>query len=231
MEAPHAPHGLIDGRFRFAGNAALSPYGMIVSTYFVPERDAPLTESPDRPPDRTSDGRCIVVNGRRWRSSDPNIPEPLRKELVAELLNARREVKRVKDSPELLAVVRSRVHDAKVALGERGEAWWAPPTEKGRSERLRAAILALLIKRGDDSSICPSDAARIAASPDWRSAMDAARAEGIDLAQEGRIRITQGDVVVADPTSTVGPIRYRLPVSDGAATVKQSGTRRSGRRS
>lgn len=61
--------------------------------------------------------RWIVVGGRRWRRSDPSIPEPLRQELVGELMDARRRV----DRP--------RVQDAKVALGERGRAWWEPADE------------------------------------------------------------------------------------------------------
>ena len=43
-------------------------------------------------PERTEDGRWIVVGGRRWRASDPSIPEPLRQELVDELMDARRAV-------------------------------------------------------------------------------------------------------------------------------------------
>ncbi|WP_258934323.1 hypothetical protein [Nesterenkonia pannonica] len=44
-------------------------------------------------PERTEDGRHIVVDGRRWRASDPSIPEKLRSELVKELMAARRLVK------------------------------------------------------------------------------------------------------------------------------------------
>lgn len=31
-----------------------------------------------------------MVDGRRWRATDPSIPEPLRQELVNELMAARR---------------------------------------------------------------------------------------------------------------------------------------------
>ena len=34
----------------------------------------------------------IEIDGRRWRATDPAIPEPFRKELVDELMRARRAV-------------------------------------------------------------------------------------------------------------------------------------------
>lgn len=80
-------------------------------------------------PERTPDGRYIVVNGRRWRASDPGLPEARRQELVDELMSARRAVgaaKRAAD-PEAERAARDRVHAAKVALGERGTPWWEEP--------------------------------------------------------------------------------------------------------
>ena len=44
-------------------------------------------------PERTADGRFVVIGGRRWRTSDPGIPDALRIELVAELMAARRAVR------------------------------------------------------------------------------------------------------------------------------------------
>lgn len=57
------------------------------------------------------DKRFFEVGGRRWRRTDPAIPENLRKELVAELMDARRAVKST--APD----ARTRVVDAKVARG------------------------------------------------------------------------------------------------------------------
>lgn len=74
-------------------------------------------------PERTPDGRYIVVDGRRWRATDPAIPEGRRDELTRVLMAWRREVRRTKgtaDEPR----VRAGVHAAKVALGERGTPWW-----------------------------------------------------------------------------------------------------------
>src|SRR6478735_4453837 len=82
-----------------------------------------------------ADGRYIVVAGRRWRATDPNIPDPLRQELVSELMAARRDVRH--DA----ANARPRVQDAKLALGERGEPWWEP-TPAGQRIRLEAAMRA-----------------------------------------------------------------------------------------
>ncbi len=77
-------------------------------------------------PERTEDGRYIVIDGRRWRATDPNLPEERRKELVRELMSARSAVgwaKRRGDA-EAEKEARKRVHAAKVALGERGPKWW-----------------------------------------------------------------------------------------------------------
>ena len=77
-------------------------------------------------PERTPDGRYVIVDGRRWRASDPSLPEKRRNELVRELMSARSSVgwaKRKKDE-EAERRARDRVHAAKVALGERGPRWW-----------------------------------------------------------------------------------------------------------
>jgi hypothetical protein len=80
-------------------------------------------------PERTPDGRYIVVDGRRWRASDPGLPEERRQQLVDELMAARRDVgaaKRAGDA-EAEREARGRLHPAKVALGERGTPWWIEP--------------------------------------------------------------------------------------------------------
>ncbi|NND76378.1 MAG: DUF3253 domain-containing protein [Ilumatobacter sp.] len=165
--------------------------------------------------ERTDDGRYIVVGGRRWRATDPHIPERLRSELVAELMDARRAVKAGGRDADAVVAARGRVQDAKVALGERGDPWWGPPSDAGLRARARAAILALLSKRGTTSSICPSDAARISASPDWRPAMPVVRDVAADLARAGRIVVTQGDRVVRELGDVTGAIRLRLPREGG----------------
>ncbi len=83
---------------------------------------------------RTADGRYLVIGGRRWRASDPSLPEDVRRELVAELMAARRAVGRALRARDGEAErdARRRVHAAKVALGERGQPWW----ERDRSVQL-----------------------------------------------------------------------------------------------
>lgn len=78
------------------------------------------------PPLRTPDGRYLVVRGRLWRTSNPNLPAERRAELVRALMAARSAVRRALRSGarEELAVARKQVHTAKVALGERGPVWW-----------------------------------------------------------------------------------------------------------
>lgn len=77
-------------------------------------------------PERSPDGRYVIVDGRRWRATDPSLSEERRQELVGELMAARRAVgaaKRAGDS-EAERRARARVHAAKVGLGERGPKWW-----------------------------------------------------------------------------------------------------------
>lgn len=160
----------------------------------------------DRGPETTADGHYFVVNGRHWRSTDPSIPDPLRTELVAELMAARRAVGAAKGDPTATAAARRRVQDAKVALGERGEPWWETPSPEARSERLAAAIRTLLRHRDPDKTSCPSDAARVVGGEGWREVMDAARVVAGALATTGLIEIRQKGGRV-DLDQARGPIR------------------------
>jgi len=108
----------------------------------------------DGGPERTPSGHHIVVKGRRWRAADPSIPEQLRAELVSALMAARRAV-RTDDG------ARPAVHDAKVALGERGEPWWEPTTPEGRGDRLQRAARVLLRHRGDDGVVTVEELATL----------------------------------------------------------------------
>jgi hypothetical protein len=82
--------------------------------------------------EKTVDGHYVVIDGRRWRATNPSIGEEERQRLVNELMQARRDVGKAlregdKDA-ELEA--RARVHRAKVELGERGPKWWDEHAEK-----------------------------------------------------------------------------------------------------
>ncbi|ORA18710.1 hypothetical protein [Mycobacterium asiaticum] len=85
-------------------------------------------------PETTPEGHYIVVDGRRWRATDPMIPEERRTELVRILMAWRREVRRTNGTPEE-PTARAGVHAAKVALGERGEPPWWEQTEEERRNR------------------------------------------------------------------------------------------------
>ena len=92
---------------------------------------------PDEP-ERTPDGRYVVIDGRRWRATDPAIPEDRRAELTRTLMAWRREVRRTKGT-DGEAAARAGVQAAKVALGERGTPWWEQ-TDAEREARWSAEV-------------------------------------------------------------------------------------------
>lgn len=161
--------------------------------------------------EHTEDGRFIVVKGRRWRATDPSIPEKLRSELVSALMTGRRRVSSDGDAARVM------VHDAKVALGERGDPWWEP-TDEGTRERLAATIRTLLRSRGA-GSICPSDAARVVGGDEWRDLMPRAREVAFALREEGVVAVMQrGERITG--SEAAGPIRI---VADGGLEFTPGG--------
>lgn len=157
-------------------------------------------EDVERPPD----GRYVVISGRRWRATDPGIPERLRSELVAELMAARRLVRSEGDS------ARPRVHDAKLALGERGEPWWDEATTEGRSHRMAAAYRVLLRHR-PEGTVCPSEVTRIVGGEAWRTFSRQSREVAWRMADGGVVRVLQKGEPVAEGTR--GPLRVGRGVS------------------
>jgi hypothetical protein len=163
----------------------------------------------------SDDGHAIVVGGRRWRATDPAVPDAFRRELVDELMSARREVGRAKRAGDgrAEAAARGRVQHAKVALGERGEPWWEPATDDGRVERIRAAVLALAGHRAPDRTICPSDAARAVGGEHWRSSMPGVRDVVRDLARDGDVEVLQRGEVLDPDGQWRGPVRVRAKLN------------------
>ncbi|MFF8293161.1 hypothetical protein ACF068_28605 [Streptomyces sp. NPDC016309] len=98
----------------------------------------------EQPPPRTPDGHHVIIGGRRWRATDPAIPEDAAARLRAHLMAARRAVgaARRAGDPRAEGAARSRVHTAKVALGERGAPWWEQ-SEAERRARWREGLAAL----------------------------------------------------------------------------------------
>lgn len=78
----------------------------------------------------TPDGRYLVVRGRLWRRSNPALPDEERERLVRKLMRARSRVGRARRDGDAEAerIARREVHEAKVALGERGPPWWEDGT-------------------------------------------------------------------------------------------------------
>ncbi len=74
----------------------------------------------------TPDGRYIVVRGRLWRASNPELDAHERTRWTHRLMHARRRVGialRAGDAAALRSA-RAEANDCKVALGERGHVWW-----------------------------------------------------------------------------------------------------------
>ena len=157
---------------------------------------------------RTPDGRYLVVRGRLWRATRPDLDPAERERLVRELMAARRAVRRDPDA-------RARVHAAKVALGERGPVWWtdgardynrhlAKNTPYARWWAVVEATLALL--DGRDGTVCPSEVARRLDPSAWRDRMAEVRDVAAGLADDGVLAVTRGGEPV-DPRAPGGPIR------------------------
>ena len=78
---------------------------------------------PREPYPRTPDGRYFVARGRLWRCTNPSLTDTERRAHVKALMKARNAVRLAADEAGE-RVARAAVHEAKVALGERGAVWW-----------------------------------------------------------------------------------------------------------
>lgn len=102
--------------------------------------------------ERTEGGRHIIVDGRKWRATDPSIPEDLRQLFVDELMAARRAVRDADDDDQRRRA-RDRVQAAKVALGERGPKWWEHASDDDVKTRVDAARSALMRQLADQDNV------------------------------------------------------------------------------
>ena len=87
------------------------------------------------------DDRWLVVDGRRWRRTDPAVPPDAREQLTSHLGRGRSAVRNAA-SEAAVAAARQRVQLAKVGLGERGTPWWDQTVDQ-RRERWEEALRGL----------------------------------------------------------------------------------------
>ncbi|WP_413761158.1 hypothetical protein [Streptomyces sp. MMBL 11-3] len=94
--------------------------------------------------EKTPDGHHVLIKGRKWRATDPSLPEDVSARLRKHLMAARRAVRSATTAGDERAErdARSRVQHAKVALGERGTPWWEQ-SEAQRRERWEHHLAAL----------------------------------------------------------------------------------------
>lgn len=85
--------------------------------------------------------RWLIVDGRRWRRTDPVLDSETVASLRSQLGRGRAAVKSAKaaDDDAALEQARRRVQLAKLGLGERGPYWWDRPVAE-RREQARHAL-------------------------------------------------------------------------------------------
>lgn len=97
-----------------------------------------MAEASDPP---SEDEKWLVIDGRRWRRTDPAVPEAELARLKSHLGRGRSGVRSAATEAEL-AATRHRTQLAKVGLGERGPKWWEQ-TDAERRERWTSALAEL----------------------------------------------------------------------------------------
>lgn len=90
------------------------------------------------------DERWLVIDGRRWRRTDPALPPEVVEALKSHLGRARSAVGAVmrRGDEDAVAAARRRVGIAKRGLGERGPYWWDEPVA-ARIQQAREALAEL----------------------------------------------------------------------------------------
>ncbi|RKR74799.1 biopolymer transporter Tol [Frondihabitans australicus] len=89
----------------------------------------------------SEDDRRLIIDGRRWRRTDPCLPDALVQQLKSHLGRGRSAVRRARSDNDTAALARARhrVDVAKHGLGERGQEWWSS-AEADRLARAEGAL-------------------------------------------------------------------------------------------
>ena len=99
------------------------------------------------------DDRWLVIDGRRWRRTDPALPAQIAERLRSHLGRARSTVGTAKRAGDdgTVAAARRRVGLAKHGLGERGPRWWDDEVAArvGRAEEALDELDAIAPPRAD----------------------------------------------------------------------------------
>ena len=115
------------------------------STAAAPKKAKAPSSSSSKGVERTPDGRYIIVNNRRWRATDPLIPDDELKELKHFLAVGRSGTRVAKgkgktEQDDLVTLARKRTGLAKLGLGERGKPEWWEDSDEGRKKRWTDAL-------------------------------------------------------------------------------------------
>lgn len=107
----------------------------------APKKVQHASTSSSKQIERTPDGHYIIVKGRKWRATDPAIPEAEFEELKHFLALGRSGSRKSKTkSEDDIKAAREYTGLAKLGLGERGQpVWWEDSTE-GRQKRWTEAL-------------------------------------------------------------------------------------------
>ena len=75
--------------------------------------------------EKTEDGHYVIIDGRKWRATNPNLPEEERQKWVNELMSARREVGRAKKAEDETAekAARERVQTTSTPASAGSSTW------------------------------------------------------------------------------------------------------------
>lgn len=110
----------------------------------LPKKAQHVSKAPSKQVDRTSDGHYIVVNGRKWRATDPAIPESELEEFKHFLALGRSGSRKSKTKTEDdIKAARQYTGLAKLGLGERGQPVWWEDSSEGRKKRWSDALVQL----------------------------------------------------------------------------------------